>query len=248
MKSFLQFLPLVFILTACGGEDVIRLDSDTKQLYVDFNKPLDVEGWKAGFSDYTVTETTDYEFASGHSYLPTITGSATGLSVEAAKAFRLSSNNRSDDVFMFITKNYDGLEPNRLYDFDFEVVFATNAQKNCVGIGGAPGESVTIKAGATKIEPKSVNNGNNSFSMNIDKGNQSLGGTDAIAIGNFANDRECGNADTNYMKKTLRSDRGRFSAYTDAQGKIWILFGTDSGFEGVTTIYFMQAKVWATPR
>lgn len=247
MKTFLRILPFIFLLSACGGSEVPDIKTDTKQLQINFNN--DVEGWKAGFSDYTANDT-DYAFSSGQVELP----ASLNLPVIEIyppiypKGFKLSGNNHSDDLFMFITKNYEGLEANRLYDFDFEVTFASNAQKNCVGIGGAPGEAVTIKAGASKVEPKSVNNGNNFYSMNIDKGNQTLGGMDAIAIGNFANDRECGNTDTGYMKITLRSDRGRFSAYTDATGSVWILFGTDSGFEGTTTIYFINAKVWATKR
>lgn len=238
MKNLRYFLlATVLMLPACGS-DVINLNSDTKQLYISFNES--VTGWKHGVSDYAEGQLND-QYSAGQVELPS------PLNTANQKGFKLSSNNHSDDMFMFVTKQFDGLQANRLYDFDFEISFATNAQKNCVGIGGAPGESVTIKAGATKNEPKSVNNGNNTYSMNIDKGNQSVGGADALAIGNFANDRECGNADTSYMKKTVRSDRGRFSAYTDTEGKIWILFGTDSGFEGVTTIYFMQARVWATP-
>jgi len=245
MQTLLRIVPFIFLLSACGGSSVPDIETDTKQLQISFNES--VEDWQAGFSDYTANDT-NYEFSSGQVELPSSVNSPVILIYPPVptKGFKLSSNNHSDDIFMFITKQFAGLEANRLYDFDFELSFATNAQKNCIGIGGAPGEAVTIKAGASKTEPKSINSGNNIYSMNIDKGNQSLGGTDAIAIGDFANERECGNADTSYMKKTLRSDRGRFSAYTDAEGKIWVLFGTDSGFEGTTTIYFMHAKVWAT--
>ena len=229
------------VLTACGGNDILDLDKNSRQLQISYHES--VEGWKQGFSDYTAN-TTDYAFSAGQVELPVPLNETT--TTGKRKGYKLSSNNHSDDVFMFITREFDGLEANRLYDFDFELTFATNAQKNCVGIGGAPGEAVTIKAGASKTEPKSVNNGNNVYSMNIDKGNQTTGGIDAVAIGTFANERECGNTDTSYMKKTLRNERGRFSAYTDNNGKIWIIFGTDSGYEGTTTIYFMQAKVWAT--
>lgn len=239
-------LPL--LLLGCGASETSDTDKNSQQLYISFHESI--EGWKHGFSDYTYSDETDYAFSAGQVELPAPLNTLVTESSPATKrkGYKLSSNNHSDDVFMFITREYQGLEPNRLYDFDFELAFATNAQKNCVGIGGAPGEAVTIKAGASKTEPKSVNNGNNVYSMNIDKGNQTTGGLDAIALGNFANDRECGNADTSYMKKTLVSERGRFSAYTDNNGKIWIIFGTDSGYEGTTSIYFMQAKVWATKR
>jgi hypothetical protein len=244
MKSLFRSLPLILLLSACGGDKVPDIQNNVKQLQVSFND--NINGWKTGFSDYSANDT-DYEFSSGQIELPAPLNTPVLESNPPVypKGFFLNSYNHSDDMFMFITKYYDGLEANRLYDFDFELTFATNAQKNCVGIGGAPGESVTIKAGASKIEPKPVNDGNSHYSLNIDKGNQTLGGTDAIVLGNFANDRECGSADTSYMKKTLRSERQRFSAYTDDKGGVWILFGTDSGFEGVTRIYFMSAKIWA---
>jgi len=247
MKSTHIIISCVLFLTACGGQDTVNRNTDIKQLNISFNDTP--EGWKADFSDYTENDA-DYEFSSGQVELPEPLNSPVLLSYPpiVPKGFKLSSNNHSDDVFMFITKYYDGLEPNRLYEFDFELTFATNAQRNCVGIGGAPGEGVTIKIGATKLEPKSINNGNNTYSMNIDKGDQTLGGADALALGNFANDRECGNADTHYMKKTLSSNHSPFSAYTDNLGGIWLFLGTDSGFEGTSTIYFMNAKVWATKR
>lgn len=231
------------LLTACGADEVADINKNSRQLQISFHESA--SGWKHGYSDYAANDT-DYEFSAGQVELPAPLNETT--STGKRKGFKLSSNNHSDDMFMFITREFDGLEANRLYDFDFELTFATDAQKNCVGIGGAPGEAVTIKAGASKTEPKAVNNGNNVYSMNIDKGNQTTGGIDALVIGNFANDRECGNTNTSYMQKTLRSELGRFSAYADNNGKIWIIFGTDSGYEGTTTIYFMQAKVWATKR
>lgn len=240
-------LLLCLLVAACGSDPLDDKDDNTQQLSINFHDS--VAAWKQGYADYTANGT-DYMFNGGQVELPTPLNVPVtdGASSVKRKGYKLSSNNHSDDLFMFITRQYEGLEANRLYDFEFEVTFATNAQKNCVGIGGAPGEAVTIKAGASKTEPKSINSGNNNYLMNIDKGNQTNGGADAIALGNFANDRECGNADTSYMKKTLRSERGRFSTYTDASGKIWIIFGTDSGFEGTTTIYFIQAKIWATKR
>lgn len=240
---FISFF-MSLCLSACGGDDVDDIAGDGRQLYINFDESI--EDWQHGFSDYTAKEA-DYGFTAEQAILPPPLDLIENQTVKR-KGYKLASNNRSGDVFMFITREYKGLEANTLYDFDFELTFATNAQKNCMGIGGAPGEAVTIKAGASKTQPKSVNNGNDNFSMNIDKGNQSTGGLDAIALGDFANDRECGDQNTQYMKKTLKTQARQFSAYTDNNGRIWILFGTDSGFEGTTTIYFMQAKVWARKR
>lgn len=39
---------------------------------------------------------------------------------------------------------------------DFSIEFASNVPTNAVGIGGAPGEGVTMKAGATLEEPVAI--------------------------------------------------------------------------------------------
>lgn len=240
VKKSLLLLPLIGLLSACGSDsDDLKADPNTKMLHIDFNES--VVGWKAGFSDYPIAQESIYQLASGQVALPTSLGAN-------LKGYKLSGSNHSDDLYMFATRKFEGLEPNTRYDFHFELTFGTNAQKNCMGVGGAPGEGVYIKAGASKTEPKAVNDGAGNLLMNIDKGNQAVGGSDAIVVGNFANSRECGDANTSYMKKTLRSETGAFSTVTAADGSIWILFSTDSGFEAITTIYLLNAKVAATKK
>ena len=60
----------------------------------------------------------------------------------------------------------------------------------CFGVGGAPGESVWIKAGATAIEPLAIRD-SSYLRMNIDIGNQSGGGAHAVVLGDIANSRSC---------------------------------------------------------
>lgn len=239
VKKVLLTLPLVGLLTACGSDDLPEPDRNTKMLYIDFNDGA--TGWQSGFADYPAGQETFYELSSGLETLPASLGTN-------RKGYKLSGNNHSDDLYMFVTKQVDGLEPNTIYNFRFKVTFGTNAQKNCVGVGGAPGESVWIKVGATKTEPKAINDGAGNLLMNIDKGQQGTGGSDAILVGDFANSRECGDNNTSYMEKSLISNNGSFSASTDDKGNIWVLLSTDSGFEATTTIYFMALEVAATKK
>jgi hypothetical protein len=240
LKKSLLVLPVFGLLVACGGDDDLpEPDRNTKMLYIDFDDGAN--GWNPGFADYPAGQETFYELAAGLETLPASLGSN-------RKGYKLGGNNHSDDLYMFVTKQVDGLEPNTRYDFRFKVTFGSNAQKNCLGVGGAPGESVWIKVGASKTEPKAINDGAGNLLMNIDKGQQATGGSDAIVIGNFANDRECGDADTSYREKSLVSEKGTFSTTTDDKGNVWILLSTDSGFESTTTIYFMELEVAATKR
>ena len=239
MKA-LVVLPFVGFLSACGSDsEDWDVDPNTKMLQINFNEGA--SGWQAGFADYPAGQEDFYELSSGLEALPSALGAN-------RKGFKLSGNNHSDDLYMFVTKKIEGLDADTRYDFRFKLTFGTNAQKNCMGVGGAPGESVWIKVGAGKTEPKAINDGADNLLMNIDKGQQSTGGSDAIVIGDFANERECGNSDTNYMKKTLISETGGFSGMSDAQGNVWLLLSTDSGFEATTTIYFMELEVAATKK
>lgn len=240
-KSLLLF-PLVALLSACGSDnDAIKSDPNSKNLAINFADGA--TGWKAGFADYPAGEETFYELASGWETLPASLGTN-------RKGYKLNGNNHSDDLFMFITKKVDGLEPNSRYDLRFKILFGTNAQNNCMGIGGSPGNSVWIKVGANKNEPKGVNDGTGFLLLNWDKGNQAAGGSDAIIAGDFANSQECSATDvvTTYLKKSVMTEKGAYSTITDDQGSLWLLVGTDSGFEGTTTIYFMDLEVVATKK
>lgn len=82
------------------------------------------------------------------------------------------------------------------------------------------------------------------YRINIDHGNQSQGGNDAIVIGNVANTQtDCLN--TIYELKVLNNAAIPFEISTDQVGSIWVLFATDSGFEGITNIYFTRVKIIA---
>ena len=74
-------------------------------------------------------------------------------------ALFISGVNRSDDLFMFYKGQVGGLQGGTTYQVSFQVEFATIAPSGCIGVGGAPGENVYIKAGATTerangIEPR----------------------------------------------------------------------------------------------
>lgn len=86
---------------------------------------------------------------------------------------------------MYLYRPVTGLVPGQRYRVRVDVTFATNVPPDCVGIGGSPGESVAIKAGAAVAQPtKRVVN--NRVVTSISKGEQQTSGREAIRIGNFA--------------------------------------------------------------
>ena len=167
------------------------------------------------------------------------------------EALFIAGTNSSDDLFMFLRRPLDGLAAETAYAVDFRVTFATDAPSGCVGIGGAPGEAVTVKAGAVGVEPVPVveerpEPASDIWRMNVDKGNQSDGGSVTTVLGDVANgSAEC--SGTPYRLKTLDSSAS-VTATTDGRGRLWLLVGTDSGFEGRTGLFYLEIHVTLEPR
>ncbi len=192
-----------------------------------------LEGWTGDFADYPIgaDDSTFYELQFEYTDRPANLG-------VSQKAILLSGNNHSDDLFMFIKKKIVGLQPNTEYTLSFEVELASNAEKNTSGIGGAPGESVYLKAGASGIEPNKIVDGN-FYRLNIDKGNQSTGGNDMSVIGNIAVE----SSDYSLINKSNSSPYNQFKARSNSFGELWLIVGTDSGFEGITSVYYTKINV-----
>ncbi|HVM30670.1 MAG TPA: hypothetical protein VM305_07895 [Candidatus Limnocylindrales bacterium] len=147
-------------------------------------------GWQGGFSDFH-DETRPDDTAVGIEELPP------GAPADAeGPALLVTARNNSDDVFMFIKRQLgsdDGLAPDTEYRVSFEITFLSDAPTGCMGVGGAPGESVYLKAGATADEPLVVER-DGEHVMSVDKGNQAQGGPAASVAGDVANGIDCGDA------------------------------------------------------
>ena len=65
--------------------------------------------------------------------------------------------------------------------------------------------------------------------MNIDKGNQAQGGIPG----------------EEYHYQLIRRDnlQSPIEITTDSNGSLWLIIGTDSGFEGATTLYYNMVEV-----
>ena len=205
------------------------------QLTYTFNEGQ--EDWITGFADLPADyDPAFYELDSGWSELPS------GLE---GNAIYLSGHNHSDDLFMFLKVQIDGLKPDTSYQVHFSIDLASNTPEGMMGIGGSPGESVFVKAGAVDSEPEVIEDTSGWLRMNIDKGNQASEGQDMINLGTLANPNI--DLDTftgeEYALMTLDSQDRVFSVTTDPDGNVWIIAGTDSGFEGPTTVYYNKVVI-----
>ena len=233
MFKMTKGLSLVLLALALFILPVAGCSEKSEPIDINFDLSRDAEGWAGGFTDLPVEyEQDSYQLDYGYVDSPL-----------GGKALMLSSMNRSDDTFMFIKKQLtsaDGLSPNTAYLVTIEVTFASNAPAGAVGIGGPPGEAVYVKVGASAIEPSPVDD-NGFYTLTVDKGSQSEGGRDAVVVGNVA---KLVNDDfETYELKTLANQDNPLEVTTDADGNMWIFAGTDSGFEGLTTLYYTEVNI-----
>ena len=221
----INLLPLLagsmLLLTGCD----IELGTLPAQSY-DFNQGA--QFWQAGFADYPSDNADIYQLESGIRNVPP------GF---RGKGFYLAGMNRSDDLFMYIKKQITGLEPSTRYQLSVAVSFLTDAGADCVGIGGAPGEAVYLKFGYAASEPQQAG-----YYLNVDKGNQSQDGTNGRVIGNIASPM-IGCDGQNFASKTVNGNSTPLQFTSNTNGTIWVFIGTDSGFEGLTRLYYQEVEL-----
>src|SRR5688572_21238698 len=228
-RLFLLCLPFCFSCSLSDNDPGISVFSAS----FDFSQSL--HEWTADFVDLPAQDgdSSFYELKFAYTDLPTNLGNRKGV--------MLSGNNHSDDLFMFIKRKVTGLAPNTSYNLVFEVELASNVPLGSVGVGGSPAESVYLKAGASAIEPVKVES-DSQYVLNIDKGNQSTSGTHAITLGDIAIPASSLNFAI-ITRNNASPTSTPFIAQSNNAGELWLIIGTDSGFEGTTTVYYTKVNV-----
>lgn len=233
------FLFILFLIIASGcGTDTEN--TFTQRLTFDFFETP--QGWTGEFADLPPESSENFELEIDFRPLPEPLDTT-------QNALFISGLNLSDDLFMFFKQQFIGLAPGQQVKIRYQIRIATNVPQNCMGAGGAPGESVFLKAGTSVTEPRPVieEDGNQEIlRLNVDKGNQSQGGRNAVVLGNIANSRDCSdeNAEEWEFKELQMAEEESIEITADENGRVWFFFGTDSGFEGRTSIYYSLVNVF----
>jgi hypothetical protein len=222
----------VLLLILCG----CSLSSEMQGIRVytvqsDFTYGMD--SWEADFTGYPASyqDSLEYQLQAALSDRPS--------SVGPGKAFMLSGKNMSDDLFMFIKNKITGLSPNKDYALTFGVELASDASSGVDGVNGSPGKSVFLKAGASTIEPKKIVQ-SETCAFNLDKGTQDgLSGADMVVLGDIAVETE----DYSLINRNSSGHTSPFIARTNSNGELWLFVGTDSGYAGITTVYYTNVTV-----
>jgi hypothetical protein len=227
-KLIMYLIPIVMALSSCNGED--GPEKITRTFDFDFEEGL--QGWDSIFADYPKGENQSLELHLSHSSLPE------PLNTDQ-KAVKISGLNLSDDLFMGLLRKIDGLTSGTVYSIIFHLTIASNAPQNSIGIGGSPGASVYLKVGAVPDKPELITDELQWLRLSIDKGNQAAGGADMINVGTIGT-----SLDEFIYTIIKRSNTDKpFTVMSNDLGEIWLLVGTDSGFEGSTTLYYDRIEV-----
>lgn len=236
MKKWMFLGAFTLILGLAGCDDSNDGSDFVLEKVVTSDFELNADDWTGDLSEYsTATDTSSIEFRAGRTTLPSPLNTKT-------YGFMLQSHNRSDDMFMFLKKKISGLKANFAYHVTFEIDLVTNYPASGFGTGGSPGSSVYLKGGASAIEPaKKLESG--FYTFNLDKGAQSAGGKNFVNLGNISNGLETSEYKIVKRTSTLANP---VVVTADANGAIWVCVGTDSGFEGLTRLYYDKIKVSVT--
>lgn len=238
MRFIAFLLAAAFAVSPVQAQKVLKNTGDELVLRWDFNEGSG--GWLASFTDYGL-ETGDLQRLAEIRRLPE--------EVDSSRyGFFLQSMNRSDDIFMFLKRPLThemGLEANTCYSVTIDVELLSNAPEGCFGVGGPPAEAVTLKAGVSRIEPIPTLVGDY-VDISVDKGQQVTGGRDAGVIGHIGNGRAC-DEDGRPFVFLHRVYHHPEVVTSRPDGTLWLLVGTDSGFEGLTELYYYSIQVTLRP-
>jgi hypothetical protein len=207
-------------------------------------------GWQAGFARYPPDTDRDgfYQLLAEIRSLPAELGvNGTG--------FYIQGNNHSDALVMFMKRRLstdDGMVAGQTYQVNYTIVFASSAPSGCFGAGGSPGDSVNLRAGASPAEPLALLGIFRPFrdlDMNIDiggGGGPNKNGLAASFAGTIANGQPCDLGPHPWVS-IQRSHQHTTLVNANSRGELWLLVGTDSGFEGLTALYYQRIDVTLTP-
>jgi hypothetical protein len=238
-----RLLIVVGVVVAVGLIIYAVFTAMSSSIRLEFDFGQGAQGWEAGFAEYA-PEMEDMMLEAGTRPLPSELGiDGTG--------YYLQGMNHSDDLFMFLKRRLgidDGVVAGQEYRIKFTIVFASNALSGAAGIGGSPGESVFLKAGASMVEPEVyLDSDTDYYLMNVDKGSGNSGnGTAASVIGDIANGLSADMGNPRYVS-LKRQHEHEYTVTASPDGELWLLIGTDSGFEGLTGIYYQRIAVTLTP-
>lgn len=212
----------------------------------EFDFDLGKLGWTAVFADFAESQRSGVGAVGEIAKLPEELD-------KPGYGYRIAGSNVSDDLQMLLVRKLsviDGIVPGETYEVRYRVVVASNAPDGCAGIGGAPGEAVILKVGVSAVEPKVAADSQGILRLNVDLGQQNNDGADGEAVDDVSNGIDCATVpdleDAPYVSLVRFHELSK-PVKASSAGELWLIVGTDSGFEGRTELYYEEIEIVLTP-
>jgi len=189
------------------------------------------DGWHSFFSDYPQGSEALYELTFEYTTLPEPLNTS-------VPAIMISGINHSDDLLSFIYRKFDGLQPNKKYAVTFDVTLASNVADNSIGIGGAP--DLAFGVGGISYEPSNTVDGDGWHRPNFVSRLQSRESNDILTMTGTIG---AGEDVFDYTLISRNNKDNPVMVTANSKGELWLMMGTDSGFEGTTTLYYSSIKI-----
>jgi len=226
-NSILKFLWIFLVVISCTNEE----DTNPSAKY-NFTFTNGNENWQSFFSDYPVGGEDFYELEFKNEFLPSPLD-------QTIKSLKISGNNHSDDLFSAIFRKFENLQPNKLYSITFDIDIASDALIGGSGIGGDP--NLYLGAGGINYLPNNTIDYLNHYRPNFISKIQSGQSNEVFKIIG-----RIGSSDiypTSYKIINRNNIGNPFTISTNSNGEFWLMIATDSGFEGITTLYYKSINI-----
>ncbi|MFT3786134.1 MAG: hypothetical protein QM770_08210 [Tepidisphaeraceae bacterium] len=215
-------------------DDGAGVDSLVTHITYDFNR--DEQGWAGGFADYNNTDITELDSPVAQEQdNPTNIG---------GKGYYMAGTSNGDRLIMYMTRGLarrDGVLADTAYTVDYTVQYASSAPTNAINSGGAEGEGVTLKVGASSDVP--ATSGDN-HDLNVDIGDQSTSGASATVLGDLANGlTDPQDPSVRPFVKLTKSQIHVFPVTSGSDGSMNLMVAADSGYRGRTEIIYRRIDV-----
>lgn len=174
------------------------------------------DGWTADFVDYHEADSARRSLKHVIAPIQNIDPGMTALRM-TGRPSDLFLTDSTGNLFPFLRKRITGLKPNTEYKITFTMVLAT-------AYGQFSKDTLWIKAGATKVEPRKIRGDNKVARINISKGPARGPGLDMDTLGCIGYN---GEGHRFPDRRSLDNAKHPFRAQSDASGALWVVVGAE---------------------
>lgn len=230
MKRIWKILvPLIIISciwSGCQGSKPNTPPQKDEKITISFDFEEGDDGFSTGFADIPQAYQDDgYLLQVGYCDRPPDHS-------KLSKSMILKGENNNEDMFLYTYRKIDksmGIKNNTMYETKVSFDLGTSVSKTSGEAGTSHGQKIYVKIGVVNEEPVIRLDDEGVYTLNLDKGNHSLGGKDVVFIGNVEKDEGM------TEDQTFEYKRFEYRTFVESndKGECYVIIGYDSKQEGM---------------